>query len=82
MKMNKCIACGLNFGSVFAFDTHRVFRIKNDWSTRRCLITRELRGLGMEPDDYGRWRIPMPEDVKNIHARVLPPEIQPIFRRG
>lgn len=71
MNMNKCIACGLNFSSVNAFDTHRVFGIKNDWTTRRCLTVHELRDLGMEPDDHGRWRIPMPENVKKIRAGVL-----------
>lgn len=62
--MNKCIACGLDFKSVGGFNLHMVFKEKENHCTRRCLTEQELRDKGFEPDDYGRWRIPMTEEQK------------------
>lgn len=62
--MNQCIACGLDFKSAKSFDDHRVFTNpkKDDWKTRRCLTKKELIDMGMEPDNNGRWRVPMPQE--------------------
>ena len=55
---NICVACGLDFKSVSSFDQHRVGKP----TQRRCLTEKELRKLGMEQDNNGRWRVPMPQE--------------------
>lgn len=65
--MNLCRSCGEKFGSVSAFDRHRVGKHaftfteglrmdppREDW--RRCLDTDELALAGWNRDSYGRWR--------------------------
>jgi hypothetical protein len=51
--MNVCGACGLDFGSVQAFDLHRVG--KHEPLTRRCLTLEELAAKGFVQNHYGRW---------------------------
>jgi hypothetical protein len=69
---NLCSTCGQDFGSVSAFDAHRVGRylqagaseytgLLADWTPergRRCLTVEELRERGWTRDSRGRWRRP------------------------
>ena len=66
--MNLC-RCGLDFGSVSAFDRHRVGKHAFTFSEglemdppcedgRRCLDVDEMAAAGMELDPRGRWRLP------------------------
>jgi hypothetical protein len=64
--MNVCRSCREDFGSVSAFDRHRVgrhtytFREKLELGRengRRCLDTDELEAVGMALDARGRWVI-------------------------
>ena len=52
--MNLCSTCGRDFGSLRAFDLHR---IGPHATSRRCLSERELRERGYAPNRYGRWTI-------------------------
>ena len=56
--MNSCISCGLDFKSASAFDQHRT----GNGLERRCLSEKELNNIGMEPDEKGRWRMPMSQE--------------------
>ena len=51
--MNQCGACGLDFGSLTAFDKHRVGR--HEPLERRCLTLEELEAGGFVQNAYGRW---------------------------
>ena len=66
--MNLCCACKADFGSVAAFDRHRIGRhaythakglnmrpARDDG--RRCLDTDEMTAAGMEIDSRGRWAL-------------------------
>lgn len=64
--MNLCRGCRQDFGSVTAFDAHRVgkhaFLYDEDHPDgRRCLDTEELSALGWKQDQHGRWRTPASE---------------------
>ena len=66
--MNLCRACGEDFGSVGAFEAHRVGKHAYLWSPehedgRRCLDKEELTELGWHRDDHDRWRQPITEDA-------------------
>jgi hypothetical protein len=67
--VNLCRSCGLDFGSVAAFDEHRVG--EHDYTAaegmrmepprydgRRCLHPSEMEAAGWHLDRYGRWRLP------------------------
>jgi hypothetical protein len=70
--MNICPTCDEDFGSVSAFDAHRVGKYLQrgsseymgplaDWKPgkgRRCLTVEELIGGGWTRDGRGRWRRP------------------------
>jgi hypothetical protein len=61
---NVCSGCGRDFGSVTAFDRHRVGRYaysadRDHPDGRRCLTGNELAALGMTLDRLGRWRLPV-----------------------
>jgi hypothetical protein len=61
--MNLCIACGQDFGSLGAFDAHRVGSHAYTYSAyhrdgRRCLPPEELRARNWTRDRHGRWRRP------------------------
>jgi hypothetical protein len=61
--LNQCSACGLDFGSLGAFDKHRIGIFAHQWSPehtdgRRCLTTDELTRRGFRQDARGRWRQP------------------------
>jgi hypothetical protein len=61
--VNLCTSCGEDFGSVSAFDAHRVGSYEHLVSHqhpdgRRCLTADELRERGWKPDGRGRWRRP------------------------
>ena len=53
--MNQCGACGLDFGSLTAFDKHRVGR--HEPLERRCLTLEELEQKGFVQNHYGRWTL-------------------------
>ena len=66
--MNLCTTCGLDFGSVSAFDAHR----KGDYAGirsssfpegRYCLHRSELEELGWKQDKRGKWRQPISEEA-------------------
>ena len=88
--MNLCRGCGEDFGSVSAFDRHRVGRHAHDWSPerldgRRCLDVDELEALGWHQDSRGRWRQPRSENhvtrLSAFQARGgLVDEIQQVLR--
>lgn len=73
--MNLCRACNEDFGSVTAFDKHRVGKhaypySKNHEDGRRCLAPVELTGMGWNQDSHGRWRTPQtPSQTKRL--RIL-----------
>lgn len=59
--MNLCRACGKDFGSLGAFDKHRVGKIAYRYTIdqpggRRCLHASELGEAGWSQDKHGRWR--------------------------
>lgn len=67
--MNLCRACGEDFGSVAAFDEHRIgddeftFREGLDrdpvrYDGRRCLAPDEMEAAGWKRDRWSRWRLP------------------------
>jgi hypothetical protein len=70
--VNLCTRCGEDFGSVSAFDAHRLGRFIQrgsaeytgpiaSWSPekgRRCLTVEELFKSGWARDSRGRWRQP------------------------
>ena len=64
--MNGCSACRENFGSVYAFDSHRIGTHEYLFSPddpsrldgRRCRAVIELKALGWNKDVQGRWRTP------------------------
>jgi hypothetical protein len=57
-----CSGCGLSFGSLSAFDSHRTGRFDKTFpehlNGRRCLDTEELANKGWRQDGRGRWRTP------------------------
>jgi len=70
--VNLCRRCKQDFGSVSAFDAHRVGKHAYTfqeglamepvrWDGRRCLGTDELETLGWHQDTHGRWRQPLDE---------------------
>lgn len=70
--MNFCRECRQDFGSVSAFDAHRVGKHAYTYREglalgredgRRCLDTAELAGLGWAQDSRRRWRRPGGEDA-------------------
>lgn len=87
--MNLCRSCGQDFGSVSAFDRHRVGKHAYTFSEglrmdppheegRRCLDASEMRAAGMELDPRGRWRIPSdPERLRKLrHRAETPSEVE------
>jgi hypothetical protein len=70
--VNTCTSCGEDFGSVSAFDAHRIGNYPQrgpseytgtlaDWvprKGRRCLTVEELLARGWLRDGRGRWRQP------------------------
>ena len=65
--MNLCDSCHKDFGSVSAFDAHRVGKHAYTYSEgvhmdpvredgRRCLDTEELTEMGWKCDNNNRWR--------------------------
>jgi hypothetical protein len=78
--VNLCRACGLDFGSVSAFDAHRVgkpaymFAEGLDFSPpredgRRCLDEFELRERGWTRDKFVRWRAPVRDGGRSPSVR-------------
>lgn len=78
--MNICGACGLDFGSVAAFDEHRVGEHDYTFTEgvamdppredgRRCLAATELEEGGWHRDRWGRWKLPT-ELEPHLLARV------------
>jgi hypothetical protein len=71
-RVNVCPTCGEDFGSVSAFDAHRVGKYPQhgpseytgalaDWAPekgRRCLTVKELTERGWTRDGRERWRRP------------------------
>jgi hypothetical protein len=62
----RCAGCGEVFGSVGAFDFHRVGRGRS----RFCLDNYEMRRKGMAKDAYGRWRRQV--DRHHPQATIVP----------
>lgn len=48
-----CRGCGATFGSLKAFDAHRV----GPFTARRCLPNAEMLGQGFRQGIDGRWRL-------------------------
>jgi hypothetical protein len=55
--VNFCRMCNEDFGSVSAFDAHRVGTYYPD--TRRCLDDGEMLAKHWRQDSRGRWRRPV-----------------------
>jgi hypothetical protein len=62
--LNRCTACGEDFGSVELFDRHRIGRHAYDFAQglelgledgRRCLDAGEMRERGWSLTQRGRW---------------------------
>lgn len=65
--MNYCRSCNRDFGSLTAFDAHRVGKHEYDYSEerpdgRRCLDADEL-STGWHQDKNERWRKDISEDA-------------------
>jgi hypothetical protein len=82
--MNLCPTCGEDFGSVSAFDKHRLGNHEYVLSEerpdgRRCLTPEEMQGRGMKKDKRGRWRLaaretpPWTSDVRAKSERLPRP---------
>jgi hypothetical protein len=83
--VNLCRSCGQDFGSVSAFDRHRVGRHAYTFSEglrfdpprengRRCRDEDELRTAGMELDQRRRWCITRDvERVRKLRIRAETP---------
>ena len=78
--MTLCTACGEDFGSVGAFDAHRVGKHAYDFAEgldmeppredgRRCLDAGELVAAGWHKDKRGRWRQPVRAGGRSWDAR-------------
>jgi hypothetical protein len=60
--VNTCTACGKDFGSLRAFERHRVGDHARNWSLdypsgRRCLTEHELEAAGFCQNRRGEWTI-------------------------
>jgi hypothetical protein len=58
--MNVCSACGQDFGSVLAFDSHRIGKHAYVYSPehpdgRRCLTVKEMRQKNFKLNSRGAW---------------------------
>ena len=67
--MNLCRRCKQDFGSVTAFDAHRVGKHEYVYDLehedgRRCLAVDELLDSGWARDQHGRWRTPRSHDAR------------------
>jgi hypothetical protein len=51
---NLCRSCNVDFGSLRAFDVHRVGSFENG---RRCLHGDELEAAGLVLNERGRWSV-------------------------
>jgi hypothetical protein len=61
--VNSCDACGEDFGSVAAFDKHRVgshayCHDETRTDGRRCLSVSEIEAIGLVRNSRGRWSLP------------------------
>ena len=67
--MNLCRSCSLDFGSLWAFDAHRVGKHAYTYlegldmdppceDGRRCLTEPEMTAAGWNRGSSGRWRTP------------------------
>lgn len=70
---NQCAACGDLFGSVTAFERHRVGPFGTGplgtSPARRCLPSGEISALGLERDESGFWRFPAPAGGRGLPER-------------
>jgi hypothetical protein len=78
--VNLCRSCGQDFGSLSAFDAHRVGVHAYTYSQgaamtpiredgRRCLTIDELYAAGWHRDQHGRWRTPRTDAELPFWAR-------------
>jgi hypothetical protein len=88
--MNLCRSCGLDFGSVSAFDAHRVgkhaYKLEQGLALglddgRRCLTSDELTQRGWTRDSRGRWRRPT-TSLSFTQSRRRTRTARPYPRRG
>ncbi len=79
--MNLCRSCNQDFGSVSAFDAHRVGTHAYLWSRdnedgRRCLDPAEMEERGFVRNQAGRWStsslVRAPESSQQSNAAGLP----------
>lgn len=76
--MNLCRSCGQDFGSLEAFDAHRVGPHDGD---RRCLTLDEMTADGrFERNRYGRWtlvaRVKRAASVFALTKKMAPEHLQ------
>lgn len=80
--MNECGACGQDFGSVAAFDEHRVGEHDYLFSEgvqmepprydgRRCLDVSEMEARGFHRDRWNRWALPAEREPRLIERVSL-----------
>ena len=60
--MNLCRSCGQDFGSIRAFDAHRVGRNEYTYNEehtdgRRCLSLEEMQAAAFVSNGRGRWSL-------------------------
>jgi hypothetical protein len=91
--VNLCRACGNDYGSVSAFDAHRVGKHAYTFSEglrrsppvedgRRCLHPSELLEKGWSRDKAGRWRTPVREKASLRLAHLRRNATQPQLGLG
>lgn len=72
---NGCVSCGLDFGSLSAFEKHRVGKHEHVFSAehpdgRRCLTVAELEAKDFRTDIHGRWRTPIKEGQQADWSKI------------
>jgi len=75
--LNQCSICGLDFGSLRAFDAHRIGNFDHEYSPehpdgRRCLSEHELEGAGFTRNARGRWSLSRDLDRARSLAKHRP----------
>ena len=76
MSACACSPCGRPFRSLSAFDRHQ----DADYSCRPAIRCEDPAGLGMVPDQYGRWGIRATEASRDALRNLRASRDAPVLR--